>query len=96
MEKNTVILSVKDYNEMRDFQDAIKQNNAVGVFWGWDDEFESCIYSKDEALLKVSEANLRLKDKIKQLENPEGIQLSIEEIKKLSWLEFRKWKKRNK
>ena len=92
MEKNTINLSVEDYNEMRDFNEAFKKDNAVSVFLGWDG-YESTIYTKNEALKKVTQANVNLKLKIDELKSPEKKQPSYDEIKKMSWWQFRKWKR---
>ena len=92
MEKNTINLSVEDYNEMRDFNEAFKKDNAVSVFWGWNG-YENTIYTKNEALKKVTEANVKLKLTIDELKSPEKKQPSYDEIKKMSWRELRKWKR---
>ena len=92
MKENTINLSVKDYNEMRDFNEALKNNNAVVVFWCWDG-YKTAFYTKDEALKKLTETNVELKIKIDELKNPLKKQLSYNEIKKMNWWKFRKWKR---
>jgi hypothetical protein len=92
MEKNTINLSVEDYNEMRDFNEAIKKGNSVRVFWGYNG-YENKFYIKDEAVKIIAEANAKLKKEIKELSNPEKKQPSFEELKEMSWWQFRKWKR---
>ena len=92
MEKNTINLSVEDYNEMRDFNEALKKNNAVSVFWGWNG-LKNVIYTKDEALKHLTETNVKLKLKIDELRSPEKKQRSFDELKEMSWWQFRKWKR---
>ena len=93
MKENTINLSVKDYNEMRDFNEALKNNNAAVVFWTCDG-YQTAIYTKDKALKKLTETNVDLKLKINELKNPEKKQLSYNEIKKMNWWQFRKWKRK--
>ena len=92
MKENTINLSVKDYNEMRDFNETLKKNNASLVFWQWDG-YKTILYTKDEALKKLTKTNVKLKIKIDELKNPEKKQLSYNEIKKMSYWQFRRWKR---
>lgn len=92
MEKNTIILSVEDYNEMRDFNENVKANNAVSVFWNWN-KYQTRMYTQNEAVIEIAKANESLKEKIEELKNPDKKQPSIDEIKAMSWRKFRKWKK---
>lgn len=92
MKENTVILELEIYNEMRDFNKAIKESNTYRVFWKWD-EFASTTYTKDQATIKIIEANIELQKEIEELKNPKG-KLTINEIKQMSWWEFRKWRRK--
>jgi hypothetical protein len=93
METNTINLSVKDYNEMRDFNSAFKAGNSVLFYWDWC-KMKSTICTKDETVKELAEINIKLKDEIDSLLNPKE-EKSIEEIKKLTWWQFRKWKNNN-
>lgn len=93
MKQNTIILNVDDYNEMRDFNKNIKKNNLVRVSWGWADAIVSEIYTKDEAVIKLTETNIKLAEEINKLKYPVQQELSINKIKQMSWWEFRKWKR---
>ena len=92
MEKNTINLDVKEYNEMRDFNEAIKKGDSVRVFWGWN-SYENEFYTRDEVVKKIAEANDKLRIEIKELNNPEKKQPSFDELKDMSWWQFRKWKR---
>ena len=90
--KNTVNLSIENYNEMRDFNKAIKEGGGVGIFFGWDG-YKNNFFTKDEAVKKIAEANVKLQIKIDELKNPEVKKPSFEELRKMSWWQFRKWKR---
>ena len=93
MEKNTINLSVEDYNEMRYFNESIKKKNCIRVFWGWGDRYGTEIYSTEEAVKIISETNVKLAEEINKLKNPEKKQPSFEELRKMSWWQFKKWKR---
>ena len=92
MEKNTVNLSVKDYNELRDFNEAIRESRAVHVYLNWDNEFSSTLYTESEAVDKIAKVNIELKAAMRKLQNPD-IEKSIEEVRRMSLWTFRKWKR---
>ncbi len=92
MEKNTINLSVEEYNEMRDFNEDIKKGNSVRVFWGYN-SYDTELYTTDEAVKMIAEANDKLKTEIDELRNPEKKQPSFDELKEMSWWQFRKWKR---
>ena len=90
MEANTVILSIEDYNYLRDFEKEIKANHAIRILWNYQSHDE--IYTMDDAVIKIAKANEKLKYEIHKLKHPETKQPTIEEIKAMSWRKFRKWK----
>tara|TARA_R110000796_G_scaffold97757_1_gene204989 strand:+ start:1324 stop:1608 length:285 start_codon:yes stop_codon:yes gene_type:complete len=92
MEKNTINLSVEDYNKMRDFNEAIRKENCVRVFMGWHNREEQ-VCTKDEVVKLIAEANVKLKEKINELKNHEKKQPSFDELREMSWWQFRKWKR---
>lgn len=92
MEKDTINLSLKDYNELRDFKKAIESYGGVQFYWSGF-SCSSTIYTKNQAIIKISEANIRLSLRIKELENPKTHQPTYSEIKKMNWWQFRKFKR---
>ena len=89
---NTVSLDLETYNKLRDFRDGITKNGAITVFYGWN-SWEQQLYTKDEAIISLAKANEELKAKIEELKHTDKKQPTIEEIRKMSWWQFRKWKR---
>jgi hypothetical protein len=95
MKKNTINLSIKQYNKLRDFKNAIQNNKSVSFYYNWDGGVETIFYTKDEAVKEVSEANKKLKLKINELINSKKNQITFEELKKMSLWQFINWKRKN-
>lgn len=111
MEKNTVLLSLERYNELRDFETNIKENNTL-ILESWRG-YELRKFVSTDSLLKASveEANkfhkefekleLELKATKQELETISKLipktkdkkEITIEDIKKMSYWEFKRWKK---
>ena len=99
MEKNTVLLSIKDYNELRDFKIEIERNHTLhswehtwgsGYTWVTTDEAVKCIAQKN----KEASKNVRkLQEKIWDLKHPETKKETLESVKKMSIWQFIKWKR---
>lgn len=104
IQKDTVIISIKDYNELRDFNEAIKRGDTVtNAYYGWK------FYKPDEACKELNDVNNSLRDNNHELtrllekyktENPfayKAAEITSDEIKKefksMTPREFRKWKK---
>ena len=113
MEKNTVLLSLERYNELRDFETNIKKNNTL-ILDSWSLKgYELRKFVSTDSLLKaaVEEANkfhkefekleIELKIAKQELETVSKLipktkdkkEITIEDIKKMSYWEFKKWKK---
>ena len=111
MEKNTVLLSLERYNELRDFETNIKKDNTL-VLESWR-EYDIKKFVSTNSLLKaaVEEANkfhkefekleMELKLTKQELEKAcklipkteDKKEITIEDIKKMSYWEFKRWKK---
>lgn len=89
---NTVILDLETYNDLRDFRDGIQRNGAITVFYEWDC-WGQRLYTESEAITSIARANEKLKAKMEELKHPDKKQPTIEEIRKMSWWQFRKWKR---
>lgn len=87
---DTVNLSLDTYNQLRDFREDITKNNAVTIFWGWNNR--EVVYTIDDATKRLADANAELVKKIDELENPDKKQPTINDIKAMNWWQFRKWK----
>ena len=110
MEKDTVILSLKDYNELKEFKEKTLEGYIIRYsnesFKGWSTTtaiyYPKCKVFED--LLKenkdLEEKNLALHQNIKSHYKEEDTLRKlhkdiIKDIKKMSYWEFRKWKKFN-
>jgi len=63
MEKNTVILDVATYNELRDFKEkTIKEHGCIICNSSYSGSY--AYISTDEAVKKISETNVRLKSEL--------------------------------
>ena len=101
MEKDTVLLSVDKYNELRDFQKEVRNGKVVSISRPWNLGGETTyFYTEDEVIKKFETRNKEMEDKIKELENTinkyeyEGIRLmSMDDLKQLSYWEYRKLRK---
>jgi hypothetical protein len=88
METNTINLSVEDYNEMRDFNEAIKKKECIRIYWSYNSSYESEIYSTEQIVKQISEINIELRKKIEELTKPK-----YDEIKKMTWWQLIKFKR---
>ncbi len=98
MEKNTVLLSLEDYNELREFKEKTESGfvpvwNCCGIYCHF--------YTKDEAIKDIAEQNKGLKNKMLKLEVNDEIvkeecKEEIKEIRKMSIWQFMKWKRCDK
>jgi hypothetical protein len=93
MEKNVVILDLNEYNELRYLKKTIEENKTIYI------ENNGCFFSKtlittDKALEVVLETNKALNKKIDELKKLNNSnEKIINDIKKLSFWKFRKWRK---
>lgn len=111
MEKNTVLLSLERYNELRDFETNIAKNNTL-ILESWKG-YDLRKFVSTDSLLKaaVEESNkfhkefekleMELKLTKQELEKAcklipkieDKKEITIEDIKKMSYWEFKRWKK---
>lgn len=105
MEANTVILSLSEYNSLRDFRENQKKNKTCLIV-GYDPQLW-CGYTprytyitSDMAVEQIAKKNtelldevVKLKNKIYELENPQRKEPTLEDIKKMSIWKFMKWRK---
>ncbi len=89
MEKNTVLLDVEKYNELRDFKQNIEESKTLTVINSLY-SYSSTFISTDEAVSKIGEANKKLYNENRRLQQNE---ITVNNIKKMSYWEFRKWRK---
>lgn len=87
MEKDTVLLSVEQYNELRDFKKKIEEGftftiSTIGYY-------NMQFITIDETIGRIVEVNKGLQSQIEHLRK----ELPIHEIKKMSVWQFLKWKK---
>ena len=103
MKKNTIILDVNEYNDLRDFKNKIENGNflvSVKIFrnGSYINTYKARIYTKDTTIKMLTDANKTLQNEILKLAeqlSPSPKETNLEDIKKTSYWEFRKWKKSN-
>lgn len=108
MEKDTVLLAVEEYNELRDFKKEVEESRKESKFavieerWGGfiGGGYSRKYYTENEAVLDFETRNKELEAKNKELEAKiekagikEPVEISINDLKKMSYWEFRKWRK---
>jgi len=107
MEKDTVLLAVEKYNELRDFKKEIEKSWRESKFAVIEERggglltigYTRKYYTENEAVLDFENRNKELKAKNTELEakNTEleaKIEKSgINDLKKMSYWQFRKWRK---
>jgi len=106
MEKITVSLDLKDYNELLDIIEKTRlgsvpvwgRNTAHDDYGGYD---YLCLYSKDEAIKELIKFNGRLNENINELQDKEIAELGcskseriiLKNVKKMSIWQFIKWRR---
>ena len=109
MQKDTVLLSVEKYNELRDFKKEIEGGKVFVVKDSWGGFISSgyCnkYYTNDEVVADFEKRNSELADEIKELKSQlekkdeeckkkyEPKEITLEDVKNMSWREFKKWKR---
>ena len=91
MEKNTVILSVEDYNSLRDFKINIEKGNTFSVLRDRFRAYDQFI-TTNEAVKEVLKVNEEMAYK---LLNPDVTRINgktVLDVSKMSIWEFIKWK----
>lgn len=106
MEKDTVLLAVEKYNELRDFKQKIEEGKTNVISSGWN-HYTSNYITTEKAVEQIAESNKLLQKELEQItESNELLQkenddlrkankpkeISINDIKKMSYWEFRKWR----
>ena len=93
MEKDTVLLAVEKYNELRDFKQKIEEGKTISIVTGnWN--YTKTFITTDEAIKSIAQTNEDLGKEIERLKNlNKPKDLTLNDIKKMSYWEFRKWRK---
>jgi len=90
METNTVILSVEEYNKLRDFKINIEKGNTYSILRNMYSVYDNFI-TTDEAVKEVLKINKELAEN--QIQNVDTINgKNILDVSKMSIWEFIKWK----
>ena len=108
--KDVVILSIPDYNKLRDFRNEILKETPKVTF-NTDRSYGFTIYSNDDAMKKAEDANNKLLDRIRILEekydnlrrayeDKKYVEVSrlkeeaVEEFSSMSVWKFWRWKRK--
>jgi len=106
MEINTILLSLKEYNELRDFKtEVLKEKKIVCTvhtksgFYGdnyyYNDDEKITFYKPDDALETLYTLNKTLEEENKSLRTKcMELNTKLSSFKKLSIWEFLKWRKK--
>ena len=86
METNTVILSVEEYNKLRDFKINIEKGNTYSVLRNMYSVYDNFI-TTDEAVKEVLKINKELAENVDTINGK-----NILDVSKMSIWEFIKWK----
>jgi hypothetical protein len=87
MDKNTVILSVEDYNELRDFKENANNGKTLITIRAYGFSGENIyreFYTDNEIIEQLSKSNNELKKELFEINN----------IARMNCYEFRKWRKK--
>ena len=91
MQKNTVMLDVEKYNELRDFKQKIEEGYTFMVYPGFSYPY---VVTTDRALEEILSINKQLQNQIEDLKIGNfKKELSVSEIKRMSIWQFLKWRK---
>jgi len=90
MEKDTVLLSVEEYNALRDFKINMEKGHTHVVTTGFL-YFEKVYISTDEAVAEVSKINSELTKQVNELKELQKLSDASSKSKGANWLRFRKW-----
>jgi hypothetical protein len=90
MEKDTVLLAIEKYNELRDFKQKIEEGKTLVIISGCN-YYRKDFITTEKALEEIAAANKLLQKENEELRKPKEIKLN--DIKKMSYWEFRKWRK---
>ncbi len=108
MEKNTLLIDIEVYNQLRDFKREMELGNTLMVYpHSIQSNYEqyhpiiSRYITRDEAVKEVVDENNKLNDEIEKLKSQieklksqnKPKEISLSDVKKMSLWEFRKWRK---
>ncbi|MDD5013467.1 MAG: hypothetical protein PHW73_00010 [Atribacterota bacterium] len=94
MEKDTVCISTKEYNELRDFKKDMEENHSLIIVRDYA-YYSKRIITADKAVEDLAERVKALHEKLNTVNEEwiKRIQNRTETIRKLSVRQFRKWRK---
>jgi len=98
MEKDTVLLSIDKYNDLKEFKTQIEEGKTLTIISSGREFFSQRKYiTTEKAIKEIAEANKLLQEENEDLRNErQKIKKTlINDFKKMSYWEFRKWKKSN-
>ena len=96
MEANTVVLSLKRYQELYDLEKSIQKSEFYVTYSGLFGSSWTKIFTKDELIKELTDNIVELKERIKELENPpkpEPKTVSIDVVKFMTVREFKRFRK---
>ena len=93
MKKDTVLLAVEEYNELRDLKKEIEEGKTLVIISGWNC-YKRNFITTEKALEEIAEANKLLQKENEDLRNVNKLkETTLNDLKKMSYLQFCKWRK---
>ena len=87
MTKNTVLLNLENYNELRDFYNGINEGKFVTV----DSYYSRIYYYEEKEVLETLKTKIgKLEKELKTFKKPN--EKTIDDVKEMSLLQFLKWR----
>ena len=103
MKKNTVIISIEEYNKLRDFKKEVEESSRLSKFAVIEEKLGSSsfltirkyYYTESEIVTEIEELNKKLEEHNKELEeHNKELEILVNDLKKMSYLKFCKWRKK--
>jgi len=93
MEKDTLCISIEDYNELRDFKNKIEAGFTYRFHgWGWG--VSATYISTADAIADMAHKLEEIREENENLRHPDKKQPGMEQIKAMNIFEFLKWKRK--
>ena len=93
MTENKVTLDLKKYDELKEFERAVKETKLI--FYNYYTEEFRCI-EPNEVIEKLNDRKDQLIKEINLLKNPKNEEITLDDVKKMSLFSLVKWKLRRK
>jgi len=101
MEANTTCIDLEKYDELKEeirklkeFRDKIHSDFIDVEIRARFFDATYIFYTKDEAIKKIADSHNKLIERIEELKNPKEKEITLNDIKNMSLLQFLKWRRK--